>query len=118
MPFRDRRKLIRKRTRMPFRDKLIIALTVLLLIVGPYLTYRVVEDAMRAETRLVNVSVNSAIAPAEREATDIKPRYLPPIVIGQVVMLITAQVGMVILSAMLIRQHKRRKRLAAPLPRQ
>jgi hypothetical protein len=36
---------------------------------------------------------------------------LPHIVIGQVAMFITAQVGMLVLSALLIRNHKRRVKL-------
>jgi p-aminobenzoyl-glutamate transporter AbgT len=96
---------------MPPRDKLIIAFTVLLLIVGPYMTYKMIESAARQEIKLVEAATDSSAAQHDREAAEINRRGLPTIVIIQIATLMTGKVGMVILSAMLIRNHRRRKRL-------
>ena len=94
---------------MPLKDKLIIAFTGLLLIAGPYLTYKAVEVEMREDARLAQTTADSSAAPRNREAAEIKRRYLPPIVIGQVGLFALAQIGLVVLSALIIREHKRRR---------
>jgi hypothetical protein len=75
---------------MPFRDKFIIALTILLLIAGPYMTYKTIEAGMSESINLVRATADSSVAVSYREAAEIKRRYMPPIVIGQVVTFITA----------------------------
>jgi hypothetical protein len=93
---------------MPLRDKLIIAFTVLLVLVGPYMAYKMIETGMNKDIELTRTMSDGSAAPLDREVAEIAHRHLPPIVIGQVAMFITAQIGMVILSALLIRGHKRR----------
>jgi prepilin signal peptidase PulO-like enzyme (type II secretory pathway) len=102
---------------MPLRDKLVIAITVLLLLVGPFAIYKTIQVGMKEDIKLVDTISDSAATASDREAAEIKRRYLPPIVIGKIALFITAQIGMVILSALLIRQHKRRKRATPYLPR-
>jgi hypothetical protein len=92
---------------MPFRDKLIIALTVLLLPASPFIALIIMEVGM-------NVYVEIVMATADPSAEIIEcgvgpPWFLPLIGFGPVVM---AQIWMVILSVGIIREHKRRKRLA------
>ncbi len=92
---------------MPTRDKLTIAITLLLLIVGPYLTYKMVEDARNQSVKLAQTMSDTSATPLERELAEIKSRNLPPIVLDQVALLIVAQLGGVVLSALLIRKRKR-----------
>ena len=96
---------------MPVRDKLIIGFTVLLLIVGPFMTYKMIEAAARQDIKLAEAATDGSAVPVDREVADIKRQHLPTIVIGQVALLFIAKIGMVILSVLLIRNHKRRKKL-------
>jgi len=70
-----------------------------------------IETGMNEDIKLARTISDSSATSIDREVAEIKSRHLPPIVIGQVVMFITAQVGMVLLSALLIREHKRRLKL-------
>jgi hypothetical protein len=94
---------------MPFRDKFTIAFTVLILVVGPYLTYKMIESGMNKDVSLAQTISDSATEPSEREVAQIKRRHLTPIVFGQVAMFILTQAGAVTLSALIIREHKRRR---------
>jgi len=94
---------------MPLRDKLTIAFTVLILAAGPYLTYKMIEGAMNEDVRLVGILSDGATEPSAREVAQVKRRHLTPIVFGQVAMLILTQAGAVTLSALIIREHKRRR---------
>ena len=96
---------------MPFSTKLVIAFTVLILLIGPYLTYKMLEVGRNEDVNLARTISDRAAIPVDREVAEIKHQYLPPIVFGQIGMLIVAQVGMVGLSVLLIREHKRRQRL-------
>jgi hypothetical protein len=87
---------------MPRKDKLVIAFTVLICLVGPYLTYKRIETGLNKDFILDKTGLLDCELPGEDLAL---------IFLGQVAMLITAQVAMVALSALLIREHKRRKKL-------
>jgi hypothetical protein len=89
-------------------DKLIIAFTILVFIASPYLSYKMIEIGMNEDIKLLQTTSDSSVAPPHRESGKIKPRRLPPFALGQVGILITAQVGMIILSGLLIQNHKRR----------
>ena len=105
---------------MLVREKIVIALIALLLIVGPYMTYKMIEAARNEDIKLLRTASDDSAALYDREAADIKRRHLPAIVFGQVSMLFIAKIGMVILSATLIRNHKPRKmpghRISPDLP--
>jgi len=96
---------------MPLRDKLTIAFTVLILAVGPYLTYKMIQGAMNEDVRLAGILSDGATEPGEREAAQIKRRHLTPVVIGQVAMFILTQAGAVTLSALILIGHKRKRRI-------
>jgi len=93
---------------MPLRDKLTIAFTVLLLIGGPYLIYRTIEDIRTLDAALSQTIADKSAAPTERRVAEAKLKHLPLVALSQVAVLFVAQVGMAGLSALLIRNHKRR----------
>jgi hypothetical protein len=88
----------RKSSSIHIGDKLIIAFTILIFIASPYMAYKMIETRMNEDIKLL----------PDHEVGKIKSRRLPPFALGQVGILITAQAGMIFLSALLIREDKRR----------
>jgi len=97
---------------MPLGDKLIVAFTVLLLTTGPYLTYRTIADARTLDAALSQTIADTSAAPTDRKAAAVKLERLPLVALSQVAVLLVAQVSMAGLSALIIRNHKRRLKLA------
>jgi hypothetical protein len=96
---------------MPFIDKLVIVFTVLILLAGPYLVFQMIETGRSKDIELTRTMSDGSAAPIDRKVAEIKRQSLPPTVIGQIALLIVTQIGAVVLSALLIRNHKRRLRL-------
>lgn len=95
---------------MPLRDKLAIAFTLFLVIVGPALSFNLVQTAMNADVKAVQVIADSSASDVERREAESEHKYLPWLVTGQVVGLLTMKGLMIGLSLQIIRRHKRRKR--------
>jgi hypothetical protein len=82
----------------------------MLLIAGPYLIYRTIEDTRTLDAALSQTIADRSAAATERRVAEAKLKHLPLVALSQVAVLFVAQVGMAGLSALLIRNHRRRLR--------
>jgi hypothetical protein len=87
----------RKSSSIHIGDKLIVAFTILFFIATPYLSYKMIEIKVNEDTKIL----------PDQEVRKNKRRPLPPIALGQIGILIAAQVVMLMWCWLLIQSYDR-----------